>query len=55
MSKYAVEVDGVSLRFPMLKHRPRRIKEAVLDGVRWRSPEGQSEFWALQDLSLIHI
>ncbi len=54
---YVIEVEDVHLKFPMVRYRPKGIKQAVLEPIKillGRKPRLQEEreFWALRGISL---
>lgn len=53
MSETAIQVEGVSLSFPLTSHRPRGIKQALLDAVTGQRIRAErKEFQALTDINL---
>lgn len=48
----AIRVEDVVLDFPLVRHRPRGVKEAFLERIRPRGPRGARSFRALAGVSL---
>ncbi|MBX2811813.1 MAG: ABC transporter ATP-binding protein [Myxococcales bacterium] len=52
LEEYAIYLEALELRFPLVRHRPKGVKEAFLEWVQPQLHQHQKSFWALRKISL---